>query len=89
MAAPTLVRLQRFIAQAGIAARRKAEELITSGRVTVDGKVVTELGTKVDPQHANVQVDGEPVAPQEQFYIVFNKPKGCITAVTDNRAARR
>ncbi len=85
MAAPTLVRLQRFIAQAGIAARRKAEELITSGRVTVDGKVVTELGTKVDPQHANVQVDGEPVAPQEQFYIVFNKPKGCITAVTDDR----
>ncbi|MBL8626634.1 MAG: rRNA pseudouridine synthase, partial [Myxococcales bacterium] len=85
MAAPTLVRLQRFIAQAGIAARRKAEELITSGRVTVDGKVVTELGTKVDPQNANVQVDGEPVAPQELFYIVFNKPKGCITAVTDDR----
>ncbi|MBK7076873.1 MAG: rRNA pseudouridine synthase [Myxococcales bacterium] len=85
MAAPTLVRLQRFIAQAGIAARRKAEELITSGRVTVDGKVVTELGTKVDPLNANVQVDGEPVAPQELFYIVFNKPKACITAVTDDR----
>ena len=85
MSAPTLVRLQRFIAQAGIAARRKAEDLITSGRVTVDGKVVTELGTKVDPLHANVQVDGAPVAPQDLFYVVFNKPKGCITAVTDDR----
>ena len=79
------VRLQRYLAQAGVAARRKAEDLITGGRVTVDGKVVTELGTKVDPASANVQVDGEAVAAQDRFYIVFNKPKGCITAVTDDR----
>ncbi|HVV81723.1 MAG TPA: pseudouridine synthase, partial [Kofleriaceae bacterium] len=83
MSAP--MRLQRFLAQAGVAARRKAEELITAGRVTVDGVVVTELGTKIDPEAANVQVDGEAVAAQERFYIVFNKPKGCITAVTDDR----
>ena len=84
-AAAKQVRLQRYIAQSGIAARRKAEELILAGRVTVDGEVVRTLGTKVDPAHANVQVDGEPVAPQEHFYILFNKPKGCITAVTDDR----
>ncbi len=83
--AGTQVRLQRFLAQAGVAARRKAEELIVAGRVTVDGKVVTTLGTKIDPDHANVQVDGEGVSAKEHFYIVFNKPKGCITAVTDDR----
>ncbi|HVK77444.1 MAG TPA: pseudouridine synthase, partial [Kofleriaceae bacterium] len=79
------VRLQRFLSQAGVAARRKAEDLIRAGRVTVDGEVVTELGTKVDPDTANVQVDGEPVAAQEHIYILFNKPKGCITAVSDDR----
>ena len=79
------MRLQRFLAQAGVAARRKAEQLIVAGRVTVDGKVVTELGTKVDPLSSNVQVDGEGVAAQEHFYILFNKPKGCITTVSDDR----
>ena len=83
MSAP--MRLQRFLSQAGIAARRKAEELITAGRVTVDGVVVTELGTKIDPDAANVQVDGDAVSVQDRFYIVFNKPKACITAVTDDR----
>ena len=81
----SLVRLQRYLAQAGVAARRKAEELIVAGRVTVDGKVVTQLGTKIDPERASVQVDGEAVVAQDHFYIVFNKPKGCITAVTDDR----
>ena len=79
------IRLQRLIASAGIAARRKAEELILAGRVTVDGVVVRELGTKVDPVAANVQVDGQPVAAQDHFYILFNKPKACITAVSDDR----
>jgi len=81
----TQIRLQRLIASAGIAARRKAEEMIVAGRVTVDGVVVTELGTKVDPVAANVQVDGNAVAPQDHFYILFNKPKACITAVSDDR----
>ncbi len=81
----TQIRLQRLIASAGIAARRKAEEMILAGRVTVDGVVVTVLGTKVDPIAANVQVDGNPVAAQDHFYILFNKPKACITAVTDDR----
>ncbi|MBE7451648.1 MAG: rRNA pseudouridine synthase [Kofleriaceae bacterium] len=79
------MRLQRYLAQAGVAARRKAEELIAAGRVTVDGKVVTELGTQIDPERASVQVDGEAVVAQDLFYILFNKPKACITAVSDDR----
>lgn len=81
----TPVRLQRYLAAAGVAARRKAEDLITAGRVTVNGEVVTTLGTKVDPDHDQVTVDGEAVVPLDYFYVLFNKPKGCITAVSDDR----
>ena len=80
-----LVRLQRYLASAGVAARRKAEELITAGRVTVNGVVVTTLGTKVDPDTAEVTVDGEGVMAHDKFYVLLNKPKACITAVTDDR----
>ncbi|HEX3476939.1 MAG TPA: pseudouridine synthase, partial [Kofleriaceae bacterium] len=79
------VRLQRYLAAAGVAARRKAEELITAGRVTVNGAVVNVLGTRIDPEHDAVEVDGEAVVALDQFYVLFNKPKGCITAVTDDR----
>jgi 23S rRNA pseudouridine2605 synthase len=79
------VRLQRFLSQAGVAARRKAEVLITEGRVEVNGKIVTKLGTKVDPSSDRVRVDGDAVAVQDLFYVVLNKPKGCITAVSDDR----
>ena len=79
------IRLQRFLSQAGVAARRKAEELIVAGRVTVNGKVVRELGTKVDPEHDRVSVDGEGIAAEDKFYVLLNKPKGCITAVSDDR----
>jgi 23S rRNA pseudouridine2605 synthase len=79
------MRLQRFLSQAGVAARRKAEELIIAGRVMVNGKVVRELGTKVHPINDHVQVDGEAVATEEPFYVLLNKPKGCITAVSDDR----
>jgi 23S rRNA pseudouridine2605 synthase len=79
------MRLSRYLAQAGVAARRKAELLITEGRVRVNGKVITELGTKVDPQGDQIEVDGEAVAAEDFFYVLFNKPKGCITAVTDDR----
>ena len=79
------MRLQRYLAAAGVAARRKAEQLITEGRVTVNGKIVTVLGTKIDAEHDRVTVDGEAVVPLDLFYVLFNKPKGCITAVTDDR----
>ena len=83
MAAP--VRLQRYLAAAGVAARRKAEELITAGRVKVNGKVANVLGTKIDPDHDQVEVDGEAVVALDMFYVLLNKPKACITAVTDDR----
>src|SRR3569623_1332883 len=79
------VRLQRFLATAGVAARRKAEEMITAGRVTVNGKGVTVLGTKIDPDNDSITVDGEAVMALDKFYVLLNKPKGCITAVTDDR----
>src|SRR6476620_5001811 len=82
---PEPMRLQRYLAAAGVAARRKAEELITAGRVAVNGAIVRVLGTKIDPDNDSVTVDGEAVVPLDHFYVLFNKPKGCITAVTDDR----
>jgi 23S rRNA pseudouridine2605 synthase len=82
------MRLQRYLAQAGVAARRKAEVLITDGRVKVNGKKVTTLGTKVDPERDRVSVNGQAVHPEDLFYAVFNKPKGCITAVSDPEGRR-
>lgn len=82
------MRLQRFLAQAGVAARRKAETLITDGRVKVNGKKVTTLGTKVDPERDRVSVNGQPVHQEDLFYAVFNKPKGCITSVSDPEGRR-
>jgi 23S rRNA pseudouridine2605 synthase len=79
----TRVRLQRYLSQAGVAARRKAESLIVDGRVRINGRVVTELGTSVDPAVDRVTVDGQAAYPQEPFYCILNKPKGTITAVSD------
>jgi 23S rRNA pseudouridine2605 synthase len=82
MSAP--IRLQKFLSQAGIAARRKGEELIVAGRVTVNNKVVTVLGTKVDPDRDRISVDGKPVKPQSRLmYYMLNKPKGCVTTMSD------
>jgi 23S rRNA pseudouridine2605 synthase len=77
-------RLQKIIAAAGIASRRKAEELITAGRVEVNGKTVKELGSKADPQHDHIRVDGKLLhGPQRPVYLMLNKPKGYITAASD------
>ena len=77
-------RLQKIIAAAGIASRRKAEELISSGRVQVNGKVVTELGTKADPDEDHIRVDGKLLRGRERYsYILLNKPKGYVTTVSD------
>jgi 23S rRNA pseudouridine2605 synthase len=79
-----LVRLQKLLSQAGVAARRKAEVLITEGRVAVNGKTVTVLGTKVDPSRDRVSVDGKPVKGTEKLlYLLLNKPKGCVTTMSD------
>ena len=81
-------RLQKFISQAGIASRRHAEELITAGKVRVNGKVITELGTKVDPNSDRVEVDGKKIEQQKLVYLVMNKPKRCVTTRHDPRARK-
>lgn len=72
------------MARSGVGSRRYCEELIKSGRVKVNGKVVTELGTKVDPAKDRVEVDDKAIQPKEErLYIMINKPSGFITSVTD------
>lgn len=75
-------RLQKAISQAGIASRREAEKLIVAGKVTVNGKIVTELGTKVS-ETDKVKVDGKALSRQKNVYILFNKPKGVVTTLHD------
>jgi len=80
----SLERLQKIIAAAGIASRRKAEELITSGRVQVNGQTVTELGSKADPEKDHIRVNGKLLhGAQRHVYLVLNKPKGFVTTVSD------
>ena len=81
-------RLQKFISQAGIASRRHAEEMIVAGKVKVNGKVVTELGTKVDPSKDRVEVDNKKIGIQKLVYLVMNKPKRCVTTRHDPRARK-
>jgi 23S rRNA pseudouridine2605 synthase len=77
-------RLQKILAAAGVASRRKAEEIIAAGRVTLNGKVITEQGTKADPQVDAICLDGQPLKPAENFvYYMLNKPKGYVTTVSD------
>ena len=77
-------RLQKILSQAGIASRRKAEELIQAGRVTVNGAVITELGSKADLERDHIKVDSKLLrAPKRHIYIALNKPKGCVTTVSD------
>ena len=81
------IRLQRVLAQAGLASRRKAEELITAGRVRVDGKVA-ELGSKVDPARQAITVDGRRVRLEAPRWIVFHKPLGVVTTSRDEQGRR-
>ena len=80
-------RLQKLIATAGIASRRHAEELIVAGRVTVNGAVVKELGSKADPQRDHIKVNGKLINPQlqarEKVYVLLNKPRGYLSSVSD------
>ncbi len=79
-------RLQKLISQAGITSRRAAEEIILAGRVTVNGIVVTELGSKADPSQDRITVDGKPLTlAEKRLYILLNKPTGYITALKDSQ----
>jgi 23S rRNA pseudouridine2605 synthase len=84
-----LVRLQKLLAQSGVASRRKCEELMLAGEVEVDGEVVTRLGTKVDPRTAIIRVAGKrlpPVSPH--VYLVLNKPRGVVSTMSDPQGRR-
>ena len=77
------VRLQKFLAEAGVASRRAAEKLILEGRVAVNGHAVEELGAKVDPMADRVSVDGSPVKLQRKMYVALNKPRGYLCTRQD------
>jgi len=77
-------RLQKILAAAGVASRRKAEEIILAGRVSLNGHIVTELGTKADLATDTILLDGKPLqSPQRLVYLLLNKPKGYVTTTSD------
>lgn len=79
-----LIRLQKIMAEAGIASRRKCEELIKDGLVSVDGKIITELGFKANPHKNIIKVNGKKLKiREEKIYIILNKPSGYITSLSD------
>jgi 23S rRNA pseudouridine2605 synthase len=80
------VRLQKVLSQAGIASRRVAEKMIRDGRVELDGVIVTELGTRVDPQASLIRVDGARIAvDDDRVYLAINKPRGMHSTMSDDR----
>ena len=83
------VRLQKFIADCGVTSRRKAEMLILQGRVKVNDRLITEMGTKVNPEMDAVFVDGQAIDYKvDKLYIVLNKPRGCVTTLSDPEGRR-
>jgi 23S rRNA pseudouridine2605 synthase len=78
-----LIRLQKALAGAGVASRRAAERLIEQGRVEVNGKLVRELGTRVDPDRDEVRVEGRPIAKQTVFTLLLHKPRGVVCTLRD------
>ena len=82
------IRLNKFISESGFASRRKAEEYITQGRVLINGKVVKNLGTKVNPFDDEVYVDDVKLKRKEKIYFLLNKPKGFITSTSDEKNRR-
>ncbi|HET7734647.1 MAG TPA: pseudouridine synthase [Nocardioidaceae bacterium] len=84
-----LIRLQKLLAQSGVASRRKCEELMLDGLVEVDGEIVTRLGTKVDPRTAVIRVDGKRLPPiSPNVYLVLNKPRGVVSTMSDPQGRR-
>ena len=79
-----LERVQKIISQAGVCSRRHAEALITEGRISINGTVVTELGTKADPDRDQILLDGKPLRPESRkIYLLLNKPVGYVTTLHD------
>lgn len=80
-----IVRLNKYLAECGVASRRKSEELISNGRISINGKIVIELGTKVDTSKDEIFIDGEKLQTKEKVYFLMNKPKGVITSTSDEK----
>ena len=80
-----MTRLNKYIAECGITSRRKSEELILQGRISVNGKIVKDLSFKVNPETDEVKFDGEKIGPQKHLYFLMNKPKGTITTTKDEK----
>jgi 23S rRNA pseudouridine2605 synthase len=78
-----LVRLQKYLAEAGVASRRASEAIILSGRVAVNGRTVKELGTKIEPGRDEVALDGQPVRVKRKHYLALNKPRGLVCSRKD------
>jgi 23S rRNA pseudouridine2605 synthase len=78
-----VVRLQKFLADAGVASRRASEEIIQAGRVAVNGEPVCTLGVKVDPERDHVKLDGKPVKARRKIYVALNKPRGLVCSRKD------
>jgi 23S rRNA pseudouridine2605 synthase len=76
-------RLQKILAQAGIASRRSAEQLIRDGRIRINGQVVVEMGYKADPAHDRITCDGKPITSEQKVYLLLNKPAGYVTTLSD------
>ena len=80
------IRLQKILAIAGIASRRKAEKLILESRVTVNGTIVTQLGAKADPTKDHIKIDGKLILKKEKpVYLILNKPRGYVTTLNDDK----
>jgi pseudouridine synthase len=84
-----LVRLQKFLAEAGVGSRRHCEQLIQEGKITVNGQRVTALGTKIDSEADRVTLGLKPIAPQHKIYIALNKPAGVLCTNRDTRGRKR
>jgi 23S rRNA pseudouridine2605 synthase len=83
------VRLNHFLAMSGVCSRRAADEMIRSGRIEVNGSLVTELGVRVDPEHDNVRFDGSRVQPERPTYVLFNKPTGVVCTNAKHEQKKR
>lgn len=83
------IRLQKFLASCGVGSRRRCEELIAAGRVRVNGAVITQLGTTVDPESDRVELDGQILQPEPKVYVALNKPAGYICTNSDPQGRPR
>ena len=82
------IRLNKFLSNAGICSRREADELIRQGLVEVNGKIITELGVRIDPEKDTVKYGGSTIKGEKKVYILLNKPKGFITTTKDEKARK-